>query len=192
MFQYTTTFWVFIFQKMANFEALHWNNLSNIYLLLLKSVLLACIQGHQSVLKSSRSERGGARNFGVYKTTASKETYLSSICTLKLQLSGQIKAPRIYIFLPWTVAFCAFCLEISGRAEKVVVHMHWLIWLVWRPCIYYIKYKIFEELLFVPNSKSKIKTNKLVSPFWLMIGYTSHVFHVKNLTINEKVFYHHR
>ena len=76
MFQYTTKFWVFIFQKMANFEALLWNNLSNIYLLLQKSVLLARIQGHQSVLKSGRSERGGARNFGVYKTTASKETYL--------------------------------------------------------------------------------------------------------------------
>ena len=76
MFQYTTKFWVFIFQKMANFEALHWNNLSNIYLLLQKRVLLARIQGHQSVLKSSSSERGGARNFGVYETTASKETYL--------------------------------------------------------------------------------------------------------------------
>ena len=188
MFQYTTKFWVFIFQKMANFEALHWNNLSNIYLLLQKSVLLARIQGHQSVLKSGRSERGGARNFGVYKTTASKETYLVYVLwnsNFRGRLRPQESTFFKSLFLPWTVAFCAFCLEISGRAEKVVVHMHWLIWLVWRPCIYYIKYKIFEELLFVPNSKSKIKTNKLVSPFWLMIGYTSHVFHVKNLTINE-------
>ena len=47
-------------------------------------------QGRQSVPKSGRSERGGARNFGVYQTTAPKN----------LLLKGY------------------FCLEFSGRGRK--------------------------------------------------------------------------
>ena len=27
-------------------------------------------------------------------------------------------------------------LNFRGRAEKVVVHMYWLTWLLWRPCIF--------------------------------------------------------
>ena len=27
-----------------------------------------------------------------------------------------------------------FCPNFRGGAEKVVVHMHWLTWLLWRPC----------------------------------------------------------
>ena len=27
-----------------------------------------------------------------------------------------------------------FALNFRGRAEKVIVHMHWLTWLLWRPC----------------------------------------------------------
>ena len=29
-----------------------------------------------------------------------------------------------------------FCPNFRGGAEKVVVHMHWLTWLLWRPCLY--------------------------------------------------------
>ena len=54
------------------------------------------VQGRQSVPKSGRSERGGERNFGVYQTTAPKNILLKGY----------------------------FCLEFSGRAEKVVVHMY--------------------------------------------------------------------
>ena len=54
------------------------------------------VQGRQSVPKSGRSERSGARNFGVYQTTAPKNILLKGY----------------------------FCLEFSGRAEKVVVHMY--------------------------------------------------------------------
>ena len=32
-----------------------------------------------------------------------------------------------------------------GGAEKVVVHMHWLTWLVWRPCLSYTLMEHFLE-----------------------------------------------
>ena len=60
------------------------------------------MQGRQSVPKSSRSERGGERNFGV----APKNVLLKGY------------------FYP----------NFRGGAEKVVVHMHWLTWLLWRHC----------------------------------------------------------
>ena len=60
-------------------------------------------QGRQSVPKSGRSERGGARNFGVYQTTAPKNLLLKGYFCLEQGLPA---------------------LNFRGGAEKVVVHMH--------------------------------------------------------------------
>ena len=68
-------------------------------------------QGRQSVPKSGRSERGGARNFGVYQTIAPKNLLFKGYFCPEQGLSA---------------------LNFRGGAEKVVVHMHWLTWLVWR------------------------------------------------------------
>ena len=79
--------------------------------------MISHIQGRQSVPKGGRSEWGGARNLGVYQTTAPKKLLLKGYFCSKQGLSA---------------------LNFQGGAEKVVVHMHWLIWLVWRLCKSYI------------------------------------------------------
>ena len=69
------------------------------------------VQGRQSVLKSGRSEWGGKRNFRV----APKNALLKGYFCPKQGLSA---------------------LNFRGGAEKVVVHMHWLTWLLWRHWTY--------------------------------------------------------
>ena len=71
-------------------------------------------QGRQSVPKSGRSEGGRERNFGVYQTIAPKTLLLKGYFCLEQGLPA---------------------LNFRGGAEEVVVHMHWLTWLLWRPCI---------------------------------------------------------
>ena len=71
-------------------------------------IIYTHLQGRQSVPKSGRSERGGESNFGV----APKNVLLKGYFCPEQGLSA---------------------LNFRGGAEKVVVHMHWLTWLLWRP-----------------------------------------------------------
>ena len=65
--------------------------------------MISHIQGRQSVPKSGRSEWGGARNFGVYQTTAPKKLLLKGYFCPKQGLSA---------------------LNFPGGEQKVVGHMH--------------------------------------------------------------------
>ena len=65
--------------------------------------MISHIQWRQSVPKSGRSEWGGARNLGVYQTTARKKLLLKGYFCPKQGLSA---------------------LNFPGGAQKVVGHMH--------------------------------------------------------------------